>query len=50
MTEKLTCTHCNDPLEECAFCDSDDCEKPVCLECLASALGQMKPQPHDHGG
>jgi hypothetical protein len=46
----LICAHCNDEIEECAFCDSGDCAKPVCLECVQAALGQAKPHPHTHGG
>lgn len=46
----LACTTCDDPVECCAFCDEEECDRPICYGCLNEALGQAVAQPHGHGG
>ena len=44
------CSTCGDETEGCEFCEGPTCEVATCYDCLAVALGQARPQPHDHGG
>jgi hypothetical protein len=46
----LVCEHCDCDIESCAFCDSEDCPKPVCYGCVIVDIGQEIEEPHAHGG
>ena len=46
----VTCVKCHGEIEECAFCEEPDCKAPVCLKCLAFALGARRRQVRDQGG
>jgi hypothetical protein len=53
MSDQLAtqqCSSCGDDVECCEFCENPGCKAATCYDCLNMALGQAKPQPHDHGG
>ena len=47
---ELRCHDCGGVLACCEFCDSEECQKPICYGCVIVALGESVPQPHSHGG
>ena len=47
---RVVCVECDHEIECCEFCDSEECKKPVCFECLRAALGETMSHPHRHGG
>lgn len=44
------CARCGAVIEGCAFCERDECLRPLCYRCVRIALAQEVRQPHLHGG
>jgi hypothetical protein len=47
---EVRCSECEDLIEECEACERVDCGAAICYGCLTENLGEIRPQPHDHGG
>ncbi|MGH2662803.1 MAG: hypothetical protein ACRDH8_08330 [Actinomycetota bacterium] len=47
---RIICSGCDREVEECAFCERDDCGTPICFRCMLFELKEDLPTPHDHGG
>ncbi len=46
----VSCNQCARAIEECAFCEREECRDALCYRCVRIALAQELPQPHGHGG
>ena len=44
------CTRCRTAIEECAFCQREECRELLCYRCVRILLGQQVSEPHGHGG
>jgi len=43
------CEKCGKEIEVCDMCEDPACQHVVCHDCLAVALEERRPQPHDFG-
>lgn len=48
--QHLVCSLCSERIDQCEFCDEEDCAKAICYRCTIVAIGQEIPEPHPHGG
>lgn len=46
----LICKQCTTAMVLCAFCEREQCPRPICYRCLRIQLGQSMAHPHRHGG